>query len=329
MELSVTQVVPKSSRTVRMLVVADPSGTLERAAKRVSPMVSELKTVPDLASIPLFSSYEIVVANYEALNPEDRSRIKRFTTIHNSPTRLLLVAGETCRRDLPELFANHTLTNLIAVNGDEIDDLDFDATVRKLATRDIFGLHQYFATGVEPTVRQVTCTADKKTIIAEAESFATRVGIAPRLITLFCTVADECVSNALYNAPVDNFGSPRFAHMARSTEVALAPGEAVEVRFAFDGKRIGLSVTDPFGTLDPTRLLDYFAKCYRRGADQVDQKPGGAGLGLYQILESLSHFVVNIQRGKKTEMIGILKAHATYRDFATQHKSFNVFAVNS
>ncbi len=40
--------------------------------------------------------------------------------------------------------------------------------------------------------------------------------------------------------------------------------------------------------------------------DKVDRKAGGAGLGFFQILDSLSHFVINLEKGKRTEMIGLI-----------------------
>jgi signal transduction histidine kinase len=97
------------------------------------------------------------------------------------------------------------------------------------------------------------------------------------------------------------------------------------MRFGADGKRLALSVQDPFGSLDAAKVIDYLTKCFRRGDDQIDQKEGGAGLGLYLMYESLSHFVVNIHAGRRTELIGVVDITGSYREFARRSKSFNVF----
>ena len=62
-----------------------------------------------------------------------------------------------------------------------------------------------------------------------------------------------------------------------------------------------------------------------RGGDQIDQKDGGAGLGLYYIFESLNHLIVNVAPNRRTEMIGLMDISGTFRDFAERPKSLNVF----
>src|SRR5436309_2467655 len=74
-------------------------------------------------------------------------------------------------------------------------------------------------------------------------------GVHPRLANLFCTVADEFVTNSVYNAPRDREGKSRFAHLSRTQEVVLAPGEEALVKLCCDGRRLGISVTDSFGSL--------------------------------------------------------------------------------
>ena len=88
---------------------------------------------------------------------------------------------------------------------------------------------------------------------------------------------------------------------------------------------MAISVCDPFGSLTRERLLQYLSKCFRKGDDQVDTKAGGAGLGLYYVFECLSHFIVNIHPGKRTEMIGLIDVRKGYKEFSAMNKSFNVF----
>ena len=138
-------------------------------------------------------------------------------------------------------------------------------------------------------------------------------------------MVDEFTSNALYNAPLDASGCRRFAHLPRTQEVVLDEDEAVEVSFVSDGSRIGISVADPFGSLQVETVQAYLSRCLRRGDDQINNKDGGAGLGLYCSLESLSHLIINIKKNYRTELIGLLDVSGTHRDFASRGKSFSIF----
>src|SRR5262249_2208896 len=150
--------------------------------------------------------------------------------------------------------------------------------------------------------------------------FAGQTGIQSRLVELFCVVAEELITNALYDAPVDAARRHRFAHLPRTEAVALGKDEGISVSLCCDGRRLGIAVADPFGSLTPSKVLEYLSKCFQRGERQVDRKEGGAGLGLYYTLESLSHFIINIQPGRRTETIGLLDIRVSYKDFVTQNK---------
>jgi hypothetical protein len=154
------------------------------------------------------------------------------------------------------------------------------------------------------------------------------VGFNLRITQGLAVVADELLTNCLYNAPTDDKGQPRYASFARTIAVELAENEVVELTIAYDGKRFGISAVDPFGSLPSMKVVDYLAKCFRRGDDQIDSKEGGAGLGLFKLFTLLQHFVVNIQPGVRTETIGLLEVTRSYREFATRGKSFNLFVAS-
>jgi hypothetical protein len=99
----------------------------------------------------------------------------------------------------------------------------------------------------------------------------------------------------------------------------------ITITFCCDGQRLGVSVSDPFGSLRTEDVQGYLAKCFRRGDDQVDQKEGGAGLGIYYVFESLSHFVANIAPRRRTEIIGLIDLSSNFKDFSERSKSLNMF----
>ena len=145
----------------------------------------------------------------------------------------------------------------------------------------------------------------------QAEVFARGSGCHPQIAQDFAISVDELVSNA-FMAPQGVKGSTR----------AAAP---VIVRFAREGGRLGLSVTDEHGTLTATRVLASLKRCFRRSGDQIEWKAEGAGIGLYCVFNSLQHIVFNLSPGARTEVIGLIEITRSYRAYIAKPKSFNVF----
>jgi len=312
-------------RGQRVLLIDGDGAQRDVTARTLRPVVAgELDARETLGDVPPDGEYDLVMANYDALTPTERSAlIESFSRLQRK-SRLLLTSAGKCKEEFHRLFGEHALTNLLAKNG-ELDAEDLIVTVQKILRRDVFGIEKYFVWGAQTVTTRLTHSSDKSRLLSEAEAYATNVGVRPRMVSLFCMVADELVTNAIFNAPRDAGGQHRYAHLPRGEDVALDPGEDVEVKFCCDGRRLGIAATDPFGSLTQERLLDYLAKCFRKGEDQIDSKPGGAGLGFYYIFEGVSHLVANISMGKRTEMIGLIDIRGSYRDFAGSTKSFNIF----
>ena len=59
---------------------------------------------------------------------------------------------------------------------------------------------------------------------------------------------------------------------------------------------------DRFGRLAKNTILSYIDKCIH-SPNQIDRKTYGAGLGLFLVMNSASHVVVNIAPGMATEVV--------------------------
>lgn len=302
-------------------------------AKRLRSLTKTLRTVADDVderssfgeASTLDESYQLVVANYDGLAADERRAIIDHFGGRRSQTRLLLLSGGQCASDYIELFSSHTLTNLIAVNGGEVEPADLLVTVRKLLADDIFGIEKYFNWGVVPVERRVCSSTERPAVIADLEAYIGHVGVGGRFVAKLAGVAEEFLTNGLYNAPVDEQGTHLYLNRPRQQELTLPEKQGVLMRWCTDGRRLGVSATDPFGSLRSEVVCQYLARCMRGGEDQIEDKAGGAGLGFYQIFESLSHFVINIEPGVRTEMIGIIDSEGGFRAFSGRPKSFNVF----
>jgi hypothetical protein len=310
--------------SARRVVVVDADDEQQaRVAQALRPLALEVVLHGALGDLPAYDDYDLLIVNYDSVAGDRATLVHDLSALRGRAPLLVLSAGR-CREDFVELFGNHALTNLLARDA-HTDERELIVTTEKILRREVFGIERYFVPGVEAVSTTAVGSADKGRILDEAEAYAKRLGIRPRFVELFCAVTDELVTNALFNAPVDADGRRRYAHLSRADDVVLAGGERVEVRLCCDGRRLGVAAIDPFGSITQERVLDYLAKCFRKGADQMDRKQGGAGLGLYYAFESLSHFVVNICPGRRTEMIGLIDIHGSYRDFVGKSKSFNMF----
>lgn len=176
----------------------------------------------------------------------------------------------------------------------------------------------------------LTNTRDKAQVLARGEELARELGASERATALFVSCVEELVTNALFNAPVDAAGRPRFAHLARDAKLALDDGREVRVRFAQGSDRIGVSVVDPYGSLSPSRALSYLAKGLAGagpggGGNRIDSKEGGAGLGLYTVFHGASRFALEIVPGARTHALAVVEAGRGVRSRRSPGRSFSLF----
>lgn len=309
----------------RLLLVTGANNPMPDVVKTLRSVVSEVSVSATPKVDPAVAkSMDLVLVNYDRLTPEEKQSLLLDVAPHVTNGRLVLLSEGKTRESFVDLFGEHVMMNLLARDPSS-DPNDLIVTVRKLLANDIFGLEKYFSWGVPIHKVVVGGSKDCPEVVDFAEELARSVGANNRLVSQFSAVADEFTTNACYNAPVDSDGKSLYRNLERGKSVVLPDGKSVEVRLASDGQRIGISTSDAYGSLSPKMVLNYLAKCFRKGEDQIDDKEGGAGLGFYLVFESLSHFIINIEPGVRTEVIGLIDIRGNFRDFAQRTKSFNIF----
>lgn len=309
------------------VLVVDSDKKQLRALERIlKSAVGKVEARETMGAMPDDGAFDLIALSYDTLDAAARPELIRALA-DRQRTRLLLFSGGAWVSDHKELFGGRVLTNLLAKNGEEVGAEDLIVTINKILTADIFGIEKYFTWGAGVAAIATTSSTEKDGIADKARDFARNLGVNDRLATYFASVTDELLTNALYNAPVDEHGKHMFASRDRSQAVELPADKAVQVKLCSDGRKIGVSIADPFGSLTVDSVLDYLAKCFRKEDDQIDTKPGGAGLGLFQAFGSVSHLVINISPGVRCEAIGMIDVRGSFKDFARQAKSFNIFVT--
>lgn len=267
--------------------------------------------------------WDIVVASYD-LPEKDRVLLLEACGSFLRRHRLLLYSGPCDRAVLAALVGDHGMTNILARN-EQLDGRELLVTLRKMLQQNLYGAEVYLDPVLASESLRLTVSSARNDALEKIEEFATAAGLGRRLVGHFVTAAEELISNAFYNAPVDDEGRPLYSHIRRTEDVHLDAEHAITIDLASDGQRVALTVGDPFGSLKVDTITSYLGKCFRSDQDQIDEKEGGAGLGIYYAFASLSHFVVNIHPGHRTEVIGLMELHGNFRSFARSGKSFNVF----
>ena len=99
---------------------------------------------------------------------------------------------------------------------------------------------------------------------------------------------------------------------------------------ATDGERLAVSVSDPYGAISRDVVLSYFKKCFTGGDDVANlSSKGGAGLGLYFCLNSVSNFTINVAPGERSEFIGLFDINLTVKEQVKSHTSFHFFTTEN
>jgi hypothetical protein len=278
--------------------------------------------------------YSVLIVDYDQLG-DDAVAFLDQVSVANPELQIVVLSDERQRPHLTTLFGTRFLTHLLSRDL-SLGSHDLVVTVQKLLPgsasndQDVFGLEKYLPgqlTPLTPIQHTITGSRDKETVIQALEGFAEQRGVPSRLTRLACGVADEFVTNAVYNAPVDANGNPKYALVPRGQHVLLQPDERVTMRYASNGPLLAISVSDRFGALTVDTVQRYLAKCFAGGRDQIGSSSSGAGMGFYYILTSLSQLIINIAPGRQTEMIGVLDISGTYRTLMERPKSFNMFVT--
>lgn len=141
------------------------------------------------------------------------------------------------------------------------------------------------------------------------------------------TIASELLTNAFYNAPRDSEGK---ALQGDRTEL-VSIHAPMQINFAMgeDDQYFWMKISDSFGTLGRHQVIKEFLRTSSANQLNVRLDPkGGAGLGLFMILNWSSELIFSFNEGKRTTVtVRILKARRR-RDFESQVTTLELFDSN-
>jgi len=182
------------------------------------------------------------------------------------------------------------------------------ATVQKLERADLFGLEKYVSWGAEIRTFALTDALERDRAVAQLTRDVVGAGLPDRIGSLVSVIADELLVNALYTAPVDATGARFRKDEPRDQHRALVGQDAVELRWATDGRYLAIEVRDRWGSLDPALVGGRLARAGQSGTD--------TGMGLALAYACCNQLVLDIAPGASTEVIALIDVRYRPTDLA-------------
>lgn len=143
-------------------------------------------------------------------------------------------------------------------------------------------------------------SVQKESVLNDLQESLKTVSNSQSFIDQIVAVADELVTNVLFNAPFVRGG--RNPGKNRLTEqVDLENGKVGRLFFGVDESRLALCCEDPFGSLNLKNYLSRILRCYEQGvSESINFGTGGAGIGSYIIFEAGTSSYIGVCPGRKT-----------------------------
>lgn len=116
------------------------------------------------------------------------------------------------------------------------------------------------------------------------------------------TIADEMITNAIYNAPFVDAENTSSGVARDSENVTMGADKSGQMWVALDEERILVLCEDDYGTLNPLKMLERIRKCYATSvAESMNMDgAGGAGIGSFMMFNASVSFFVGVEKSKKT-----------------------------
>jgi hypothetical protein len=274
-----------SSRAVCVCVDRDVARVVEGALTAAGVTVDHRDAIPsDLAGASL-----LVV--------DRATRLAAGDSLRTAAAPVVVVGDDLDDDGLITLMLEAPVSHLV---GDPIG-ADLGITSEKLVSRDLFGLEKYLAPNTKVGERVVVTDAEKRVVIGEVCAWAEAIGARKPIIHRLTNVVDELLMNALHDAPRES--KPTLAASAEATPDSTAPVVSRAVlRWACDETTIAISVGDGFGSLRQRDVIGHVLRARdERGRPELDEH--GAGLGLYLVLANVASLIVNVDPGRRTEVV--------------------------
>lgn len=324
-----TEVCPDSPSCAGWYVDADVHAVLLERNKLVGRKVARLLASVGLTAAIVEEPAHLPAALADAQAPVDLVLADVFDADFvaeqiraHKKLRGVLWTAEPLKRALRYLIETPGIDHVLARRDFESPPRAWEIVMlaRRLLSAGAPPLSAYLDWGASAVELDVRTTADRDHAVASIGAYVARLGVPRRIADMFGELGHELLMNAMYDAPVDAAGRPKYA-ADRKALLDLLPTEQPAVRLGSDGSRLVLQVRDPFGRLERRHVLDGLARGLAGG--EMDSSHGGAGLGMMVCHNSSSAMFFDVARGKHTEVTAVFELDMNLRELRTAAKSLH------
>jgi serine/threonine protein kinase len=153
-------------------------------------------------------------------------------------------------------------------------------------------------------VLQITTSRDKDAYVQAMLDDISAEGIRRPALRALKEICDEMIMNAIFNAPVEQDGRLRHAHLDRASDITLLEGDAATLRWAVGQKFIAVSVRDNFGSIQPAQILSRVTGPPPK--PRLNGDSGGSGMGLRIMSRASRHLFFAICPESWCEVIALV-----------------------
>jgi hypothetical protein len=172
---------------------------------------------------------------------------------------------------------------------------------------------------------KVKGSKDRQFIHSSIEGFIETIPAYMTIKDSLLVIADELVTNAVFNAPTDDvLQKHKFAHRSRKEDIRLEAGFSAELFIIVHESQLLIGCHDHYGSLDCLPFLKRLQNSYSgQQSVQVDMNAGGAGIGSRMVLDHCSSFFAVVREKKDTVICCVLPLHTRMRKIETMSKSLH------
>jgi hypothetical protein len=165
-------------------------------------------------------------------------------------------------------------------------------------------------------------SGEKGQSIEHVLKFLGEVKFHPRIATKIAGAADELLMNAIFDAPASaEGGSPSPGH---PSDIALEGRREIDMQVGYDGVYAAVLVSDHFGSLDASHLLEKLTKNYVASEYRPTPGAGRAGLGIFTVFHSGGSLFYLVKKTRRTDALVFFRNTETFREFREQFRFFTL-----
>jgi hypothetical protein len=240
----------------------------------------------------------------------------------NPKLKAVLYSGEPVDRLLGKALEEPRLVALMGRPSFDVPPREDDMLhiARRTLSAETAPFDAHLAWGASGFAFSLTDAKGRDHAVHETMAFAGKLGAPKRVGEMLGELAHELIMNALYDAPVDEMGKPRFAH-DRKAEISLDADDAAVFRCGSDGVRIAVEINDHFGRLERKHVFGGLVRGLKAG--QMDTAGGGAGLGMLVSYRSTTALFYDVEPRLRTRVTGIFDLDLNLREFRLLPKTIH------